>query len=151
MTDSYFNATSIFFQGCGILITGKPGSGKSSLALALLDKGAQLISDDITCLNVCDRKLMALPPSLIAGGLEVRGLGLVSIPNSLKKPVQIHMLIELNEGKSERCPADFQYVSVHGIKIPAFQFKMFEFALTNKVIMAIKLLKKEIVFFKQPD
>lgn len=149
MTDSYFNATSVFFNGCGILITGKSGSGKSSLALALMERGARLISDDMTCLHIRDYRLIASAPENIKGVLEVRGLGLLSLSDSIVDSAQIDMLIELVETQNERCPLDMHFVVIQGVRIPLFQFKMFEFALTNKVIMAIKLLKNEVAFFNK--
>lgn len=40
---SLHQATCVAIGGRGVLIEGLPGSGKSSLALALIDRGAQLV------------------------------------------------------------------------------------------------------------
>lgn len=64
----------------GVLIEGEPGSGKSSLALALIDRGAILVGDDGVTLETGDGRLWALPPPNIAGLIEVRNVGLVTLP-----------------------------------------------------------------------
>ena len=48
MTAKKFHSTSVVIEDLGILIRGKSGSGKSDLALRLIDSGATLISDDLT-------------------------------------------------------------------------------------------------------
>ncbi|HNJ48031.1 MAG TPA: HPr kinase/phosphatase C-terminal domain-containing protein [Novosphingobium sp.] len=63
-----------------LLIEGSPGSGKSSLALALIDRGARLIGDDGVRLEARQGRLFASPPPNIAGLVEVRNLGLIEMP-----------------------------------------------------------------------
>jgi hypothetical protein len=65
-----------------VLIEGAPGSGKSSLALALIDRGAVLIGDDGVLLEPRGAALWALPPPRIAGLIEVRNVGLVTLPTT---------------------------------------------------------------------
>lgn len=72
-------ASGVAIGARAILIEGPPGSGKSSLALALIDRGATLVGDDGVLLEVRDGRLWALPPPQIAGLLEVRNVGLVSL------------------------------------------------------------------------
>ena len=64
----------------GVLIEGAPGSGKSSLALALIDRGAVLVGDDAVTLESRDGRLHAAPPPNIAGLIEIRNVGLVELP-----------------------------------------------------------------------
>ena len=45
-SDPLFQASAVAINGRALLIEGEPGAGKSSLALALIDRGAQLIGDD---------------------------------------------------------------------------------------------------------
>lgn len=63
-----------------VLIEGPPGSGKSSLALALIDRGAVLVGDDGVTLEERENRLWAAPPPNVAGLLEVRNVGLVPLP-----------------------------------------------------------------------
>lgn len=66
--------------GRAVLIEGQPGSGKTSLALALIDRGAVLVGDDGVTLEVRDGRLWALPPPNIGGKLEIRNVGIVDLP-----------------------------------------------------------------------
>lgn len=71
-------ATCVAIAGRGLLIEGPPGSGKSSLALALLDRGARLVGDDGVMLEMREDRLWASPAPRTAGLLEVRNVGLVN-------------------------------------------------------------------------
>jgi serine kinase of HPr protein (carbohydrate metabolism regulator) len=74
------NVSCVAIGGRAVLIEGEPGSGKSSLALALIDRGAMLIGDDGVILEEREGRLWAAPPPNIAGLLEVRNVGLVTLP-----------------------------------------------------------------------
>ena len=74
------NVTAVAIGGRGLLICGEPGSGKSSLALALIDRGAILIGDDGISLRRNGESLMASPPPRQRGMIEVRNVGLVEMP-----------------------------------------------------------------------
>ena len=73
----------------GVLLLGPPASGKSDLALRLIDqggggitgilKGAQLVADDQVAIRLENGRLLAAAPLAIAGRLEIRGLGLVAL------------------------------------------------------------------------
>lgn len=81
MTDEYLHqATSVALGGRAILIEGASGTGKSSLALALIDRGATLVGDDGTALSLRAGQLWAAPPRHTAGLMEVRNLGIVPMP-----------------------------------------------------------------------
>jgi len=71
-------ATAVAIGGRALLIEGPSGSGKSSLALALIDRGATLIGDDGVMLEVSDGSLLAHPHPNTRGLLEVRNLGLLN-------------------------------------------------------------------------
>ncbi len=72
--------TAVSVKGRGLLIEGAPGSGKSSLALALIDRGAMLVGDDGVALVAVNGRLLASPAPATAGLLEVRNVGLVPMP-----------------------------------------------------------------------
>ena len=74
------NVTAVAIDGRGLLIAGEAGSGKSSLALALIDRGATLIGDDGLIIEDVDGYPLACPPKTTRGLLEVRNVGLVELP-----------------------------------------------------------------------
>lgn len=80
--------------GRGLLIDGAPGAGKSSLALALIDRGAMLVGDDGVMLDAQGGHLIAAPHPRIAGKLEVRNVGLVDFPVSAPVPVALMLRLD---------------------------------------------------------
>jgi serine kinase of HPr protein (carbohydrate metabolism regulator) len=81
------HATCVSIGGRGVLISGRSGSGKSDLALRLIDRGAQLVSDDYTEVRSASARLVARAPAAIAGRMEIRGVGLVEIAAAAEAPV----------------------------------------------------------------
>jgi serine kinase of HPr protein (carbohydrate metabolism regulator) len=88
------NASCVAIGGRAMLIEGPSGSGKSSLALALIDRGAVLIGDDGVRIEVRGQRLHALPPPNIAGLLEVRNLGLLHFPAAADLPVALVLRLD---------------------------------------------------------
>ncbi|KPF62060.1 serine kinase [Porphyrobacter sp. AAP60] len=113
-------ATAVAMGGCALLIEGPPGSGKSSLALALIDGGAQLIGDDAVTLARVDDRLIASAPPNIAGLLEVRGVGLIRLPVALPAPVAL--LLTLGGTAAERLPGALQCRDIVGVAVPVLAF-----------------------------
>lgn len=73
-------ATGVLVDGVVVLIEGEPGSGKTSLALALIDRGATLVGDDGVALELRDGTVWAMPPPHTTGLIEVRNVGLATLP-----------------------------------------------------------------------
>lgn len=73
------HASCVELGGTGVLLLGESGSGKSDLALRLIDAGARLVADDRTELRRDGTRLIASPPPTIAGRIEVRGVGIVPL------------------------------------------------------------------------
>ncbi|MDQ2103590.1 HPr kinase/phosphorylase [Azospirillum isscasi] len=71
----------------GVLLRGPSGSGKSDLALRMIDAGALLVADDRVELRVDQGRLMARAPAALAGLLEVRGVGIMPIPAAAEAEV----------------------------------------------------------------
>ena len=86
-------------DGAGVLLLGPPGSGKSDLALRLLDCGFMLVADD----RVEVDEGVARPPAALAGLLEVRGVGILRLP--YLQSVRLALAVELTEPPRLPAPA----------------------------------------------
>jgi len=80
-------ATCVAIGGRGVLIEGPPGSGKSALALALIDRGARLVGDDGVLVSARGDRLFAGPHPRTRGLIEVRNLGLLPLPACDEAPL----------------------------------------------------------------
>ena len=92
-------ASCVAIGGRAVLIEGPAGSGKSSLALALIDRGAVLVGDDGVTLELRqnatnERRLLASPPPNIAGLLEVRNVGLLRFETAREVPVALVLRLD---------------------------------------------------------
>ena len=115
MTAFLHQATCVAIKGRAILIEGPPGSGKSSLALALIDRDAVLVGDDGVSLIARGGRLYASPPPNIAGLLEVRNLGLVQF--SVQSEVPVALVLRLDPA-AERFIEVPEQRDLNGIGLP---------------------------------
>jgi serine kinase of HPr protein (carbohydrate metabolism regulator) len=83
------HATTVAIDGLAVVIEGHAGAGKSDLALRLIDRGAMLVSDDRTLVVRTGAGLLARAPHLMAGRIEVRGVGIASMPHLDEAPVAL--------------------------------------------------------------
>lgn len=114
MSAANIHASAIAFgPSRGVLILGASGSGKSRLALSLIDQGAQLVADDQVFLAVDNGALFARAPRSTGGLIEVRGLGILHLGHI--RLARIVLAIDL-EAPSPRLslpqPRDLSGVSV---------------------------------------
>ena len=101
MTANKFHSTSVVIEDLGILIRGKSGSGKSDLALRLIDSGATLVSDDLTICKKIGDYLYLYPHPKTKGLLEVRELGIMTVP--YVENVRLFLVVELVEESLKEC------------------------------------------------
>ena len=112
-------ASAVALGGRALAIIGAPGRGKSSLALALIDRGATLIGDDGIGLAREAGLIIVSPPPNIAGLIEVHGVGIVQFPVS--PPVPLALILDL-DSRPERLPDDLPSREVLGVEIPCLPF-----------------------------
>lgn len=90
-----YQASCVVIGGRGLLIEGEPGTGKSSLTLALLDRGAALVGDDSLLIEAREGKLWAHPHPATRGLLEVRNLGL--LPHPVREEAAVALVLRLDD------------------------------------------------------
>ena len=89
LSSELLHASTVAIGGRAVLIEGPSGSGKSDLALRLLDRGAMLVADDQTLVVRTPAGLVARPPRAIEGRMEVRGIGIATFPHLAEAPVAL--------------------------------------------------------------
>jgi HPr kinase/phosphorylase len=93
----------------GVLLKGPSASGKSDLALRLIDRGGMLVADDRTELFRDGTALAARAPCALAGLLEIRGVGILELPYAAS--AKITFVIELvSQADVVRLPEADRYV-----------------------------------------
>ena len=129
------HASCVALAGKGVLLRGAPGAGKSDLALRLIEGGARLVADDQVALTSSDEALLAAPPSRIAGLLEVRGIGIVSMEFVHQCPVRL--VVDLVKPDAvERMP-EAATVDLCGHRVAHVMLAPFEASAPTKVRLAL--------------
>ena len=125
------HATSIDIDGAGVLLRGPSASGKSDLALRMIANGARLVADDRTDLAVKDGRVFASAPAALAGRLEVRGIGILTVGAVQDSPLAL--VIDLvAPADVERLP-DPTKAELLGIRLPLLRLAPFEASAPTKV------------------
>lgn len=136
-THNKVRGTTVAIDGRGVLITGPSGAGKSDLALRLIDRGARLVSDDYTEVQLDGTGLVASPPATIAGKIEIRGVGIVEMDYVIG--VRLALVIDLS-GEVARMPKADEGVTVEEIALPVLRLSAVEASAPIKVEMALARL-----------
>lgn len=96
------HASCVAVGGCGLLITGASGAGKSGLALEMLALGAGLVADDRVILSTTSEGVRADVPAPIHGLIEARGLGLLQADPV--GPATLCHVLDLDRDETARLP-----------------------------------------------
>ncbi len=121
------HATCLVIGGCGVLILGASGSGKSDLALRLIDQPgrgtgsealtARLVADDQVVITLRGERLFATAPPRLAGLIEVRGLGIV--PADHAPEAEVTLAVRLADARDiERLPEEGVSLTLLDVAIP---------------------------------
>jgi len=129
------HASTVALEGRAVLITGLSGSGKSDLALRLLDRGFVLVSDDRTIVRRDGTRLIASAPPNIAGKLEIRGIGIVDMKHVEDIPVSL--LVELS-GDIQRMPDEDHRRAILGVDLPLVHIDATAASAASKVSLALE-------------
>ncbi len=129
------HATCVDIDGAGVLLRGASGSGKSDLALRLIDGGARLVADDRAELTLSGGQVIASAPAVLKGKIEVRGLGIVSVEAVPRTPLKL--VVDLvAPGAVERLPEPAT-ADVLGVRLPLVRLAPFEASAPAKVRAAL--------------
>jgi serine kinase of HPr protein (carbohydrate metabolism regulator) len=132
------HATAVAIDGEAVLLRGPSGSGKSDLALRLLDAGAQLVADDQTFLHCAGAHLLASAPASLSGLLEVRGIGILRVAAAAAAPLAlIADLVPSSE--VDRLP-EMRRETILGVPVPVFGLAPFEASAPAK----LRLLRRAL-------
>lgn len=131
------HASCVAIGGRAVLIMGRPGKGKSDLALRLIDRGAALVSDDYTFIRRSEGRLIAVAPETITGKIEVRGVGILEFPAERDVPVGLVVDLEMDP---QRLPTTVEKRTVVGVPIPVIGLAALEASAPIKVEAALKQL-----------
>ena len=130
------HATCIAIEGRGVLLRGASGAGKSDLALRLIDQGADLVADDQVDLFEVDGRLMATVPAAIAGRMEVRGIGVITMP--YLPSAEVVLLVDLVAPEAvERMPEP-SFCRLGRFDVPALALAPFEASAAAKIRLAVR-------------
>ncbi|MGB9366785.1 MAG: HPr kinase/phosphatase C-terminal domain-containing protein [Xanthobacteraceae bacterium] len=124
MSAPTIHASAVLVGGRAVLIRGPAGSGKSRLALALLQAGTsgglsftRLVGDDRVHVEAAHERLLVRPAEALAGLIEVRGLGIRKVP--FESAAVVGLVVDLSAPDSERLPARKSAVAeVAGVVLP---------------------------------
>jgi HPr kinase/phosphorylase len=122
----FLHGTCVSLGGAGVLILGEPGSGKSALALRLIDEPgygisgvllrSELVADDQVIVTRDQDRLMASAPAGLRGKLEIRGLGIVTLETP--PAVLLTLVVKLQDQAAiERLP-DPATFDILGMALP---------------------------------
>jgi serine kinase of HPr protein (carbohydrate metabolism regulator) len=137
LSSENLHASTVAIDGRAVLISGPSGSGKSDLALRLLDRGFKLVSDDRTILRREGARLIASAPETIRGKLEIRGVGIVEMDSVADVPVAL--VVELTTD-IQRLPDDDRERLILGTSIPMINVDAMTASAPSKVAVALDRL-----------
>jgi serine kinase of HPr protein (carbohydrate metabolism regulator) len=135
LSSETLHASCVAIGGRAVLIEGLSGSGKSDLALRLIDRGAVLVSDDYTIVRRNAGTLTAGAPPNITGLIEVRGVGLMAMP--FESDVAVALIVSISN-IIERLPDGDNTRSIAGVSVPVCLVTPFEASAPIKVELLLK-------------
>ena len=137
LSSETIHASTVAIDGRAVLITGPSGSGKSDLALRLLDRGFALVSDDQTIVRKSGTRLTASAPPTIRGKLEIRGVGIVTMDQVDDQPVAL--VVELTSD-IRRLPDDSRERPIMGVPVPLISVDAMTASAASKVALVLDRL-----------
>ena len=130
------HGTTVAIDGRAVLLRGPSGSGKSDLALRLIDAGARLVADDQSELRRIGDAIAVRAPAVLSGLIEVRGVGLVRCEPVSDAPLAL--IVDLVAAEAvERLPSPCSEKML-GVELPRLALAPFEASAPAKLRVALR-------------
>ena len=130
------HGTCVAVEGRGALFRGAPGSGKSDLALRLIERGAQLVADDQVIIDIVNGHVRALAEPRLEGRIEVRGVGILKVPFVQTAPLTV--VFDLVESDQIPRTPETEWVELlPGHRTRVFRLAPFEASAPDKVRLIV--------------
>jgi HPr kinase/phosphorylase len=94
----------------GVFIIGSAGIGKSTVALELLDRGHQLIADDVVFFQRYEDTIIGQCPELLKNYLALRDIGILKVTDlfggqSIASTCRLDLIVNLTQSDELRSPS----------------------------------------------
>jgi len=129
------HATAVALGARAVLLRGPSGSGKSDLALRLIDAGARLVADDQTELLRRGDRILVRAPAAIAGLIEARGVGILRL-EAIDEAALVLIADLVAPERVERLPEP-RREEFFGIAVPVVAMAPFEASAAAKLRLAV--------------
>jgi serine kinase of HPr protein (carbohydrate metabolism regulator) len=116
-----------------VLLRGPSGSGKSDLALRLMERGWRLVGDDYVEAWASGDGLFVAPAPRIAGVIEARGVGLTGAAHLLL--ARAGLVVDC-ETPADRLP-DPRAETIDGVALPRLSLSALEASAPRKIAAAL--------------
>ena len=148
MTEPTIHASAVLVGAKAVLIRGPSGSGKSQLALALLQAAqgghlafARLVADDRAHVAAVNGRLLVRPAPVLNGLLELRGSGIH--PIEVEPVATVGWVVDLAAEDAARLPEPAgQEAIIEGIRLPRLAVAASEEALPLLLALLQTLSRK---------
>lgn len=127
------------------VVRGPSGAGKSDLALrclavppgGLIAGRTLLVADDQVKLTRADDRVVVSAPQALRGLIEVRGLGIMSVPQIGCAP--LHLIVDLvGSGDVDRMPDPMPHFDVLGVAVRRLEIHAFEASAALKLLICLQ-------------
>ena len=128
-------------EWCGLLLRGPSGVGKSDLALRMIEAGWRLVADDQCVLERRGDSILVSAPQTIAGKIEARGVGILSLASALPRAPLLLVVDLAEDGTAERLPEP-AHCTLLGIELPRLSLSAFDVSVPTKLRLAIEQARR---------
>ena len=139
------HGTCVALGPAAALLIGSSGSGKSDLALRFAmmmpaSQGPFLVADDQVLLEARGERVVARPPAALAGKIEVRGVGIMSLPHRPEAVVRLAVRLSDPDDVPRIPPLKPEMETFAGIALPVLRLAPLEASAPWKLRLALEAI-----------